>query len=223
MSTESGLLDFRSAGSGMWSHRNPLDLATVDALENHTEEFVSFYRWRIEEMRKHSPNEGHRILSQWQESGLIHGLITQNVENYHEVAGSTGIAKLHGDLGTVRCVQCVTNYSSERYLLEENATVCPNCGGFLRPNLVLFGETLPDVALLRAEEYMNGVELFMVLGSSLQVSPANQFPKMAKKSGARLAIINLEPTPLDDIADMVVHTGIGEVLAWTDHMIRLME
>lgn len=78
MSTESGLLDFRSAGSGMWSHRNPLDLATVDALENHTEEFVSFYRWRIEEMRKHSPSEGHRILSQWQESGLIHGLITQN-------------------------------------------------------------------------------------------------------------------------------------------------
>lgn len=223
MSTESGLLDFRSAGRGMWNHRNPLDLANVDALENNTEEFVSFYRWRIEEMRKHLPNEGHKILSRWQERGLIHGIITQNVENYHESAGSSEIAKLHGDLGTVRCVQCSTDYPSERYLLTQNATICPNCGGFLRPNVVLFGETLPDAALAKAEDYMNDVELFIVLGSSLQVSPANQFPKMAKKSGARLVIINLEPTSQDDSADMVMHSSIGEVLVWTDRMMGLIQ
>lgn len=223
MSTESGLTDFRSADQGIWNHRNPAVLASVEVMENNTEEFVSFYHWRIEEMQKHSPNTGHRILYQWEKQGLIYGIITQNVENYHEIAGNTKIAKLHGDLGTLRCVQCLINLPSEYYLIAESASICPSCGGFLRPNVVLFGEVLPSVALKTAQDYMNDVQLFIVLGSSLQVSPANQFPKVAKKSGARLVIINKEPTPVDDIADIVVHNSIGEVLTWTDHLLQLIQ
>jgi NAD-dependent deacetylase len=140
------------------------------------------------------------------------------VENYHELAGSQSIAKLHGDLGTIRCANCGQQYPNELYLTMEQPD-CPSCHGFLRPNVVLYGEALPSDALKKADRLMQDVELFIVLGSSLQVSPANQFPMMAKERGARLVIVNLEPTPLDSYADLVVHHSIGNVLQWTDRIL----
>lgn len=211
MSTESGLQDFRSADRGMWNNRNPMELASTTAMERNRDEFVRFYQWRIREMLSHDPNIGHRIIAKWEREGLVKGIITQNVENYHEQAGSRSIAKLHGDLGTLRCMGCGQRYPCEDYLPPTERTTC-SCGGFIRPNIVLFGEMLPDDMLDRAEALLQQADLFIVLGSSLTVSPANQLPVMAKRNGAKLAIVNRDSTPLDSMANIVLHRSIGEVL-----------
>jgi NAD-dependent deacetylase len=215
MSTESGLMDFRSAERGMWNNRNPAELASVEARDRNRAEFIRFYQWRIREMLRHKPNAGHHILAKWEIDGKLQGIITQNVENYHEQAGTRRIAKLHGDLGTLRCMNCNRQYESRLYLPPQEKTVC-DCGGFIRPNVVLFGEMLPQTQLELAEKLMENVDLFIVLGSSLQVSPANQFPIWAKQRGAKLVIVNREPTPLDSCADLVIHASIGEVLSAAD-------
>ena len=116
MSTESGLRDFRSFDRGMWNDRDPMELASTTAMEKNRDEFIRFYQWRIQEMLKHQPNQGHRILAKWEDAGIVKGIITQNVENYHEQAGTKNIAKLHGDLGTLRCMVC-----GRRYACEESA------------------------------------------------------------------------------------------------------
>lgn len=220
MSTESGLQDFRSADRGMWNNRNPAELANIEAIDSNREQFIRFYQWRIEEMGKHQPNDGHRIIAKWERRGLVRGIITQNVENYHELAGSTTMAKLHGDLGTMRCMNCSQSYPSNDYLPPVARIYC-ECGGFIRPNIVLFGEMLPEKALTDADRLTASADLFIVLGSSLQVSPANHFPVQAKERGAKLVIVNHDPTPLDKYADMIVRCSIGEVLRWTDQQMMV--
>ncbi|MCY9695516.1 NAD-dependent deacylase [Paenibacillus alginolyticus] len=219
MSTESGLQDFRSADRGMWNNRNPIELADIEAINSNRSEFIRFYQWRIQEMMNHQPNEGHHILSKWESKGLIKGIITQNVENYHEQAGNRRIAKLHGDLGTLRCMSCDKQFESQIYLPPVERNSC-NCGGFIRPNVVLFGEMLPQASIDLAENLLQSIDLFIVLGSSLQVSPANQFPKRAKQRGARLVIVNHDPTPLDEYADLVINVSLGEVLSNADQKLE---
>lgn len=219
MSTESGLQDFRSADRGMWNNRDLIELASTTAMERNREEFIRFYQWRIQEMLNHQPNVGHHILTKWEKSGHVKGIITQNVENYHEQAGSEVIAKLHGDLGTLRCMGCGRQYECQAYLPPDARTTC-DCGGFIRANIVLFGEMLPQEAIEQAERMMEQADLFIVLGSSLAVSPANQLPLRAKQRGARLVIINYDPTPLDDLADLVLHRSIGETLREADERLQ---
>ncbi|GFN30829.1 NAD-dependent deacylase [Paenibacillus xylaniclasticus] len=219
MSTESGLADFRSADRGMWNNRNPMGLATVEAMDFNRDEFIRFYQWRIQEMLSHQPNEGHRIIAEWERRGLITGVITQNVESYHEQAGTRRIAKLHGDLGTLRCKDCNITYEARMYLKPEERTIC-ECGGLIRPNVVLFGEMLPQQQLQLAAKWMEEAELFIVLGSSLQVSPANQLPRQAKANGAKLVIVNHDPTPVDSIADLVINSSIGVTLRIADEELR---
>lgn len=211
MSTESGIPDFRSAAKGLWNQKDPMKLASIDALENNREECVEFYRARIAETKKHRPHRGHELLAQWEKQGLVHAVITQNVDGYHAQAGSKNVIELHGTRAKVFCMECRREYHSDRYL-KPDGTEC-TCGGFLRPAVVLFGEYLSPADLSQAEEESNRAELFIVLGSSLQVSPANQYPLIAKNKGAKLVIVNMEPTPLDQYADLVINNRqIGEVL-----------
>lgn len=219
MSTESGLQDFRSADRGMWNDRNPMELASVEAMTARREEFVKFYQWRIEQMNKHQPHQGHHLLAKWERESRLRGIITQNVDNYHEQAGSENVAKLHGDLGTLRCLECSAQFPAASYLPPTEQTMC-RCGGFIRPNIVLFGEALSEIALEKVQSLIQDVDLFIVLGSSLQVSPANQFPQLAKQQGAKLIIVNRESTPLDPVADLTIHDSVGTVLAQADAELR---
>jgi NAD-dependent deacetylase len=219
MSTESGLPDFRSSLQGIWRGKDPAQFASTYALHHNRDVFVEFYRMRIEGLLKSKPHEGHAILARWEREGIIHGIITQNVDGFHQQAGNKQVAELHGTLSTVRCMVCGQTYPSAQYL-QPDGTVC-SCGGFLRPSVVLFGEALPEAALRRAEEWTEEAELFIVLGSSLQVSPANLFPQQAKARGARLVIVNMEPTELDDWADLVIHgKKIGDVLRQVEESLR---
>ncbi|QHZ57366.1 NAD-dependent deacylase [Brevibacillus sp. NSP2.1] len=218
MSTESGLPDFRSQ-TGLWRGNDPQKLASTQAMRSNRESFVEFYRMRIEGLCSCKPHAGHEILAKWEQRGLLAGIITQNVDGFHQRAGSRAVAQLHGTLTTVSCIRCRKSYPSERYLQEEGSQC--ECGGFVCPDVVLFGESLPQSQIDLAVEWTERAPLLIVLGSSLTVSPANWFPQRAKENGARLVIVNQEPTPLDGWADLVVHdVKIGELLSRTEQWLH---
>jgi NAD-dependent deacetylase len=216
MSTESNLADFRSR-EGLWARFDPMRLATLSALEREPGEFYAFYRMRLEALKGAEPNSGHRVLAKWEKKGILAAIVTQNVDGLHQRAGSKKVVELHGSLRTVRCLRCGAPFSGME-LLER--TECGKCGGPLRPEVVLFGENLPSEALEESERLASTCGFFLVLGSSLVVSPANSLPRIAKACGARLAIVNREPTPLDGIADLVVRGEIGMTLKAVDEGIE---
>ncbi|NGP44796.1 NAD-dependent deacylase [Bacillaceae bacterium SIJ1] len=202
MSTESGLPDFRSS-HGRWATSvDPSELSSIRTFIHRRSDFEAFYKKRTKEVLNTSPHKGHEILAQWQTRGLIKGLITQNVDGFHQRAGSAPVATLHGNLLNMSCYDCHEPATVEAFLQDE--PIC-HCGGSIRPDIVLFGEMLPEKELKQAEEWTNHTDLMLVLGTSLQVSPASTLPIIAKENGARLIIVNEEPTPLDDMADVVVN------------------
>lgn len=210
MSTESGLPDFRSSSKGLWTKNDPSRLASTEALNENVNEFIHFYRERVVGVKEYKPHKGHHILARWEKEGIIHSIITQNVDGFHQQAGSKRIAELHGTLQTLHCQTCKQEYDSEEYVKKEY--YC-QCGGILRPSIVLFGESLPEKAFQFALEEAEKAELFIVLGSSLTVTPANQFPLIAKKTGAKLVIVNMENTDFDMYADLAINNiKIGSFL-----------
>ncbi|MBS4198081.1 NAD-dependent protein deacylase [Bacillus sp. FJAT-49732] len=210
MSTESGLPDFRSAGKGLWTKKDPSQIASTEALNKNVEEFFQFYRHRVLGLNQAKPHQGHEILAKLEKQGLIKSIITQNIDGFHSEAGSQKVVELHGTMKRVHCQSCGKEYGNEKYANEE--FIC-ECGGKLRPSVVLFGEMLPEEALIQAAEESEKADLFIVLGSSLTVTPANQFPIIAKQNGAKLVIVNMEPTDFDIYADLVINNSkIGELL-----------
>jgi NAD-dependent deacetylase len=225
MSTESGLPDFRSA-QGLWKVR-PESLATMAALRQQPDEFYFFYQWRIAKLWDVAPNQGHQALAALQQKGNM-VIITQNVDGLHQRANAENVVELHGSLRTIRCLNCYAIYDS-RKLLPQYSTweddckqgnyrygdecLCSKCGGLLRPDVVLFGENLPDKAWEEAVKHSRNADFYVVLGSSLVVSPANYLPQLALQNGAKLLIINQEQTPLDSSATWVINSSIGSVLS----------
>ena len=215
MSTASGIPDFRST-YGLWYQFNPMEIATIKAYRYNYEQFRDFYRMRIKNFENITPNLGHNVLVKWEDKGFIKGIITQNVDGLHKKAGSKNVAELHGKLDDIICGICFTNHSLSSFFLD---TKCNNCTGTLRPNVVLFGEQLPESSLNQAEKWSLDCKVFIVLGSSLVVSPANLFPEMAKDNGAKLIICNREETCLDKIADIAVHDEIDIFLHRIDYFL----
>lgn len=214
MSTESGLPDFRSKDRGLWEKFNPDELANVHALMHNTEEFTNFYRYRLGEITKYKPHDGHYILAKWEKQQRIHGIITQNVDAFHADAGNKNMMELHGSFRTFHCHECNEVVGRDAYL--DGETTC-SCGGTIRPGIVLFGENLPQETFQRAEVEAKQAELFIVLGSSLTVSPANMFPLVAKENGAKLIIVNREPTDFDHYADLIIQDkSIKQLLVEAD-------
>lgn len=217
MSTEAGLPDFRSK-DGLWKKKDPRQLASIDAMERNPKEFYEFYRMRLHNLAMAKPHEGHKILARWEQRGLIKAIITQNVDGLHHRAGSERVIELHGTLRESLCIKCQRVYPSEK-LLEEKIPQC-DCQGKLKPGVILFGEMLPMDALEEADTLSRESKLFIVVGSSLEVSPANHFPMLAKQMGAKLVIINLEPTILDSQADLLIKGKAGEILGQVDGLVK---
>lgn len=211
MSTESGLPDFRSESRGLWEKFNPDELANVNAIYNNPEEFTDFYKHRLSEVTQYKPHKGHQILANWEKQGLVKGIITQNVDGFHHDAGSKNVMELHGTFREFHCHECQKDHPRAAYLNGD--TTCHSCNGIIRPGIVLFGESLPQDVFLHAGQESLKADLFIVLGSSLSVTPANMFPLEAKENGAKLVIINREPTQFDMYADYVVQNrNIKEIL-----------
>ncbi len=215
-STESGLPDFRSPG-GLWRDQNPVLVASSWGLQRYPERFFAFYRTRLSKMRGAQPNRVHSILATWERQGLLRGVITQNVDGLHQKAGSRNVVELHGALGRAHCDACGRQHPASR--LEERGIPRCACGGLVRPSVVLFGERLPTDAWDKAVYLTRRADVFLVVGSSLTVAPANLLPRMAAKVG-RLVICNRDPTPLDPLAHVVLRGTAGDVLEEIDRLLR---
>ncbi|MCL6612706.1 MAG: NAD-dependent deacylase [Peptococcaceae bacterium] len=210
ISTESGIPDFRSPGTGLWTKIDPVKAASLTALQRDPAAFydTNLARWR--NMAGIQPNDAHRAVAALEREGLITGVITQNVDSLHTRAGSRRVWEVHGHLRTCRCMACGDHYPMEelfsRYDRGENPPRCAGCGGILRPDVVLFEDPMSD-DFYRAEKALTGCQLMIVAGSSLQVYPVAGLPRLAR----RLAIVNRDPTPWDDRADVVINESTGKV------------
>ncbi|MFZ5825370.1 MAG: SIR2 family NAD-dependent protein deacylase [Bacillota bacterium] len=225
-STESGLPDFRSK-EGLWKNVDPMALASMSALRRNPVEFYQFYRHRLARLWGAHPNPVHKALAAMQRAGLVRALITQNVDGLHQAAGSPAVIEVHGSLRECVCLGCERRFDSALIDVEVESPAdvprCPECRGILKPGVVLFEESLPVDAIEAALDAAYQADLFLVVGSSLEVGPVNQLPAIAVSEGADLAIVNLEPTYLDRRARWVVREKAGAALTACLHHLGLEE
>ncbi|MCW5745953.1 MAG: Sir2 family NAD-dependent protein deacetylase [Alphaproteobacteria bacterium] len=218
ISTESGIPDFRSPG-GIWTRYRPIDFRDFIASEEARRE-----SWRRKfatdaVMRQATPNAGHRALARLVEQGKMSAVVTQNVDGLHQASGvpDVKVIELHGNSTYAACLDCGERHELDwvRSVFEKDETLpeCTRCGGIVKTATISFGQSMPEIEMERAREEALACDLFIVLGSSLVVYPAAAFPMMAKRNGARLAIINRDPTDQDDSADLVIHDEIGPTMS----------
>ena len=222
ISTESGIPDFRSPG-GVWSQSQPVLYQDFLASPEARYEY-----WR-QKSQSHGdfvaaePNAGHRILAKWEQQGRLHGVITQNIDGLHQSAGSHNVLQLHGTARQIGCLDCGMEAEADPWVKEfietDRVPSCPECGGLLKHATISFGQPLPPDVLQEASQWAQDCDLLLVMGSSLVVEPAASLPRLAREGGARLVIINRDPTEQDPLADAVLHAGIGETLAEIDKRI----
>ena len=214
-SAESGISTFRGAG-GLWSKYDPSIYADINHFRKDPSYYWSFFRdERYPVIKKAKPNAGHHALVELEKRGKLYRVITQNIDGLHQVAGSSDVIELHGNTRKIFCTGCNKTYSmDEAYeqLKKELPPKC-SCGAILKPGTVLFGESLPRAALNMALLASKNCDMFLVLGSSLVVHPAASMPRLAKRNGAALVIINIDPTPMDDMADIVINESASKVLS----------
>jgi len=217
ISTESGIPDFRSP-NGVWARNRMIEY----------QEFVSsragrieYWRQKVESwpaMRDAAPNAGHGAFVELERQGKLQAMITQNIDGLHQRAGQSPalVIELHGTTAEASCLSCGCRIPMDeairRIQLGDPAPECEKCGGFLKPATISFGQAMPERELARAMQLSQSCEVFIAAGSSLVVQPAALLPLVAKQSGARLIIINRAPTPLDDVADLVLREEIGKTL-----------
>ena len=214
VSTASGIPDFRSPGKGIWEKVNPIEVTSIEAFRENPARFYHFYVPRIEELSRVSPNQAHYALARLESAGYLKKLITQNIDNLHQKAGSQNVLEIHGNLSQAICAKCGKKISSELLLgkIENSVQRIPfcDCGGVFKPDIVLFGEMLSN--LDEAVSEASRADLFLAIGSSLQVSPANLLPEYSLARQGKLVIINYMETHLDHRAAVVAREDIGTFL-----------
>jgi NAD-dependent deacetylase len=218
ISTECGIPDFRSPG-GLWTKNKPIMFDEFLASQEARNESWR-RRFAMEEcFRAARPGRGHLALASLYRSGKAPGVVTQNIDNLHQASGIKpgDVIELHGNTTYAHCLDCGARYElgwvqSKMDAGNGCAPDCPDCGGFIKTATISFGQSMPDAAMQRASDLSQACDLFLAIGSSLSVMPAAGFPLLAKRNGARLVIINREPTEFDVIADLVVRQDIGTVL-----------
>ncbi|MGH7828153.1 MAG: SIR2 family NAD-dependent protein deacylase [Candidatus Binatia bacterium] len=214
ISTESGIPDFRSPG-GIWTRYRPV---TYQEYVSSEEARIEAWKRRLETHEAHrnaKPNIGHYFVQSLDAKGKLIGLITQNVDGLHSVAGLSDekVVELHGSNRKIICLSCGKLFDPDEIIsgLVGNFTSprCDPCGGILKSATISFGQAMPQEAMRQAQDWTESARIFIVMGSSLQVQPAASVPLMAKRNGSLLAIINREAGPLDDMADFVHKGAIG--------------
>jgi NAD-dependent deacetylase len=220
LSTESGIPDFRSPG-GVWDRYNPEDFYFQNFLasENSREKYWQMATEMYEPIRKAQPNPAHLAISELEKLGNLDCVITQNIDGLHFKAGNSEekVIQLHGTAIFVSCLSCKKRYDrdeiQERIKKGLKAPLCDDCGGLLKPATISFGQSMPERETQEDYHRSSTCDLFIVIGSSLVVQPAASMPLVAKRNGARLVIINRDPTPYDDMADIVIHSQAGPTMA----------
>ncbi|MEN1761021.1 NAD-dependent deacylase [Anoxynatronum sibiricum] len=204
MSTESGIPDFRSK-NGLWTKTDPMEVASAEAMNQQYDLFHEFYTLRFKTLERCHPHKGHEILAAWERRGLVDAIVTQNVDGFHQQAGSQKVYELHGALKKVCCIDHGHQATSDDFIMGKRCV----CGSRLRPGVVLFGEMLPQDAWKKAIEVIQQASVLLVIGTSLQVSPVNQLPLM---TAGKTIFINQEMVPAASGYDLVIKGKAGDII-----------
>ena len=213
ISVPSGIPDFRSPGTGIWENVDPFEVATIDAFHRDTKRFWDFYRPRFEMLGDKRPNPAHVALAELERRGLIEGVVTQNVDRLHRKAGTERLIEVHGSIGSSSCTTCGASWQLEEVEAlfdEDGVATCSGCMGKVKPDVVLFGELLPEAAMNEARELAAGADLMLCVGSSLEVYPVAGLPELTLAAGGSIAVVTKGPTPYD--GDAAVRM-FGDVVA----------
>ncbi len=216
VSTASGIPDFRSPGTGLWSTVDPSAVATIDAFHDDPVGFWSFYSGRFAGLAEARPNAAHFAFARLESMGYLHGLVTQNIDRLHTKAGSLNVTEVHGSIDRAVCLECgaVVPASDVTALLSRAPAGVPRClcGAPLKPGVVLFGEDLPEHEMRTAIEWACDADLMIVAGSSLQVWPVAGLPEMTVAAHGQMVILNDSPTPFDSLAAYVDSSPVEQSL-----------
>lgn len=216
MSTESGIADFRSPGTGLWEKVDPYEFASIHSYVANTAKNLEFMLETGKNIFKARPNKGHKALTKLQKLGKLEGVLTQNIDRLHHKARTKNIVEFHGNAYEAKCMTCGQVYEItvmvNQVMRGNYSPTCEKCRGMLKPNAIFFGEPLESKTLEAADEMLENCDLLLVLGSSLVVYPVAFYPQKALSIGAKLAIINIQETDLDSLAEVVIHDKIGDIL-----------
>lgn len=216
ISTPSGIPDFRSSGTGLWSKDEPLEVASLSAFRTQPARFFEWFRPLARQMFEARPNPAHTALAELERFGFVKSVITQNIDALHQKSGSKVVIEMHGTMQTMTCTQCYHQTQADSYLAAFVKTgelpLCPRCSQILKPDVILFGEQLPHAAWLRAQKEARGCDLMLVAGSSLEVLPVAGLPMQALDRGAHLIVINNVPTYINVRADAAILDDVAAIL-----------
>jgi NAD-dependent deacetylase len=216
ISTPSGIPDFRSEHTGLWTNNDPMQVASLTFFMSSPRKFYEWFKPLAIKIKEAKPNTAHCCVSNLEQKGYIKAVITQNIDGLHQQAGSKDVAELHGSLTQMICLSCQTQEPISSYMDDFiNSNIlpcCSRCGSVLKPDITLYEEPLPLNIWLQAESLSRNADLMLIIGSSLEVYPANQLPIFTLETGGRLIIINFTPTSLDPKADVILHGDAAEIL-----------
>ena len=235
ISTESGIPDFRSQ-TGIWAEYDPAEYATIEAFRADPRKVWSFYSMRLRVLVEAEPNAGHAALAALEREGRVSTVVTQNIDGLHQRAGSRDVVEVHGSIRRSTCLDCGASYGLDELLgmleggdlaapteaapalpvgpvASAEAPVCRRCGAIVKPDVVMFGEVLPEAAIDRAYELARSTGLLLVVGSTLEVWPVSMLPQETLAGGGQVAVVNKGPTAIDDLAVVKIDGGAGETLA----------
>jgi NAD-dependent deacetylase len=219
ISVPSGIPDFRSPGTGIWTKVDPMEVANIDAFRSDPKRFWDFYRPRFQMLEGIRPNPAHEALVELESRGMLEAVVTQNIDRLHRAAGSQRVIEVHGTIETSSCMHCDASYRLEdvEELFVDGVAQCKLCSGPVKPDVVLFGEFLPEQAMGEATELASRAELMLCVGSSLEVYPVAGLPELTMANGGKVAIVTQGSTPYDHQAavklDGDVVEELGAVLA----------
>ena len=216
ISTPSGIPDFRSTGTGLWSKDEPLEVASLSSFRTQPELFFEWFRPLANQMFEAKPNPAHIALADLEGSGFIKSIITQNIDTLHQKAGSKTVIEMHGTMQTLTCTQCYHQVQADSYIAvfveQGKIPSCPKCKQILKPDVILFGEQLPQAAWFKAQREARQCDLMLVAGSSLEVLPVAGLPMQTLDRGGHLIIINNTPTYINVRADVAILEDVSAVL-----------
>jgi len=214
ISVPSGIPDFRSPGTGLWTKVDPMKVAHIEAFRRDPKAFWDYYRPRFQSLGDKRPNPAHEALAELERRGQLAAVITQNVDRLHRAAGSQRVIEVHGSIETSSCQLCGASFRLEdvEELFVDGVAECRLCCGAVKPDVVLFGELLPEAAMAEAQELAATADLMLCVGSSLEVYPVAGLPELTLASGGRLAIVTKSRTPYDRQAELRLDGDVVEEL-----------
>jgi NAD-dependent deacetylase len=216
ISTPSGIPDFRSEGTGLWSRDEPMEVASLGIFRTHPDRFFNWFRPLAEEIFNALPNPAHKALAEHEHAGNEITIVTQNIDGLHQKAGSKHVIEMHGTLGSLSCTGCFKGFDANDFLQpfikDGTIPLCTNCNGILKPDVILFGEQLSQTAWMESQNAARQCDLMIVAGSSLEVLPIAGLPLQAVERGAHLIVLNNTPTYINVRADVVITDDVAIAL-----------